>query len=57
MPHPVADPAAPKPARLVPAPVTDRVLLTDEEWQALLWPTPPVPGTPATGEALPGEPS
>lgn len=54
MPHPVADPAAPELAHLAPVPQTDRVLITDEEWQALLWPTPPAPCTPLASEAQQG---
>ena len=54
MPHPVADPTAPELAHLAPVPQTDRVLITDEEWQALLWPTPPAPCTPLASEAQQG---
>lgn len=36
--HPVAEPVAPEPRR--PALRADQALLSDEEWQALLWPLP-----------------
>lgn len=38
-PHPATDLAAPAPSRPALAPRADRALISDEEWQALLWPT------------------
>lgn len=57
MSHPVVDRAAPEPACRVPEPLSNRALLTDEEWQALLWPVPPVPDASLATEVQPGESS
>ena len=38
--QPVAEPVAPEPRRPLPAFRADQALLSDEEWQALLWPQP-----------------
>lgn len=46
MSHPVADPLAPQPPRLVATLPKDRALLSDEEWQALLWAVEPVNAAP-----------
>lgn len=43
MPHPVAEPVATELPRVVFALPAGQALLSDEEWQALLWPTPPQP--------------
>lgn len=57
----VADPAVSKSAHRVPEPVpvplSNRALLTDEEWQALLWPVRPLPHDHQASEVLPGDAS
>lgn len=57
MPHPVVDLVIPAPYPFVPTPFAGRALLSDEEWQALLWSELPMPCARAADEALPGEPS
>ncbi len=54
---PVAVRAASEPVCPMPAPPADRALITDEEWQALLWPASPVPVAALASEALKGETS
>lgn len=46
MSHLVADPVPPQPPRLVATLPKDRALLSDEEWQALLWAVEPVTTVP-----------
>ncbi len=54
---PVAVRVAAEPVCTMPAPPADRALITDEEWQALLWPASPVPVAALASEALKGETS
>lgn len=52
--HPVAEPVAPEPRRPLPALRADQALLSDEEWQALLWPQPETIGASVSSQSPTG---
>lgn len=51
---PVAEPVAPEPRRPLSALRADQALLSDEEWQALLWPLPETMGASVSSESQTG---
>lgn len=52
--HPVAEPVPPEPRRPLPALRADQALLSDEEWQALLWPQPETMGASVSSQSPTG---